>query len=619
MKITKLSISNFVCFGDDIEIDFTNKDEIIVLGSINSDSSVSNGAGKSMLLESVYWAITGKFARDSKILDVSRDMKQAGLVSVVFADNKNSIVISRERKGSKSSVTLIIDGDTQTFHNAKEGTDFILKYFHTNPLALQLSCFFGIKYNRFTLLSSNEKMDLIQNALNLSKWDNYKKLASEKMKEANLNLEKVNGQYSVLFARINTIKEKIKDTSQIIDDKTKTFIKGRAKFEQEIADNENILEQSRKDLDDLNKAKVTAEMFLDEHNKSSVVTELSSKEKELIQIKTQTLSELKQNRDASKKIFDDMKKGSVVACPECKRPFLADDINKYKHKSVEITARLEDDSEKLGNKLKLIDDKYDKLESKKKSYSKKRDVLSSALVKARKDFDEFFSAFRELENTVKDLKNKNPQKELEDEIKGLTAVLEHCKAEDVSTQKALVESEKQILVLTEGKDYSSFWYDGFNKIRESVLNKFMIYFTQTIKEMAVDSGLMFDDIVVEVSTSGGEKVKRASLDMYLLRGDDRLPISALSEGESRRFDLCCFYALRQILTDSSPVKFNWVVLDEPLNGLDESGRQYMHELFSKIDSNNQLFIIDHDGNFQGRFQNKVLVKKLNGISFANWE
>ena len=100
----------------------------------------------------------------------------------------------------------------------------------------------------------------------------------------------------------------------------------------------------------------------------------------------------------------------------------------------------------------------------------------------------------------------------------------------------------------------------------------------------------------------------------MVRNGNKMGLDALSEGETQRVDLACFFTFSLLIEKSLgfPVEFN--VLDEPLSGLDYEGRQAVFNIISELSKDRQIFTIDHDANFQDLFSDVIVVHKENGVS-----
>ena len=67
MKINKVEVNNFYSIKD-ATINFDKYKGLVLVEGKNKDTGGSNGAGKSVLIESVVWGLFGKTIRKSTII-----------------------------------------------------------------------------------------------------------------------------------------------------------------------------------------------------------------------------------------------------------------------------------------------------------------------------------------------------------------------------------------------------------------------------------------------------------------------------------------------------------------------------------------------------------------------
>jgi DNA repair exonuclease SbcCD ATPase subunit len=59
---------------------------------------------------------------------------------------------------------------------------------------------------------------------------------------------------------------------------------------------------------------------------------------------------------------------------------------------------------------------------------------------------------------------------------------------------------------------------------------------------------------------------------------------------------------------------NPVIMDEPFEGLDATGREIVIELLNKLSMSRQIWVIDHMSESKSMFSTIVRIEKRNGIS-----
>ena len=104
------------------------------------------------------------------------------------------------------------------------------------------------------------------------------------------------------------------------------------------------------------------------------------------------------------------------------------------------------------------------------------------------------------------------------------------------------------------------------------------------------------------------------MSVIVTRGNDRISINSLSEGEAQRVDLACFFALSHLIQYTLDFPVDFCVLDEPLNGLDSDGKSCIFDIIMDLSGSKQVIVIDHDGNFKDRFEDVIKVQKDEMVS-----
>jgi DNA repair exonuclease SbcCD ATPase subunit len=195
------------------ELDFTQFDMAIVVGSNDTgDDHISNGVGKSSLLDAIRWVIYGKHRFHIKKRVIKRG-RVACSVTFVFRiqDNTYKIVRKMSQRAASSEVSLLVqDGqnwrdlscDTATATGEKieelvglsHDTFVNSVYFQQNELM------------RFAAATANQKKEILKESLGIEVWDRYQDKAKEIAR-------RFSAQASVLDDRIKSFGDLDRDFS----------------------------------------------------------------------------------------------------------------------------------------------------------------------------------------------------------------------------------------------------------------------------------------------------------------------------------------------------------------------------------------------------------------------
>ena len=167
MKIKKLQIKNFLSV-QKASIDFTKFDSLTIIKGKNLDTGGSNGAGKSTIVEAIYFALTGKTLRKSTEASLVNTKAKKGLEVSVQIEKADGTQISIYRSKKPTKMQVWVDGNDVTAGH-RDGSQARLDELIGAPhKVLAASMFFGQSNDlNFLDASPTVKRDIIRNFLNL--------------------------------------------------------------------------------------------------------------------------------------------------------------------------------------------------------------------------------------------------------------------------------------------------------------------------------------------------------------------------------------------------------------------------------------------------------------------
>jgi DNA repair exonuclease SbcCD ATPase subunit len=106
----------------------------------------------------------------------------------------------------------------------------------------------------------------------------------------------------------------------------------------------------------------------------------------------------------------------------------------------------------------------------------------------------------------------------------------------------------------------------------------------------------------------------AKFSEHLMMDGRPVSIGSLSGGEFRALSLCVDFALVDVMERQFGIAMSPIILDEPFDGLDGAGREFIMELLEKFSSDRQVVVIDHTSEVKSMFSKVLTVEKRNGVS-----
>lgn len=167
MKIKQLQIKNFLSV-QKASIDFTEFDGLTVIKGKNLDTGGSNGAGKSAIVEAIYFALTGKTLRKSTEASLVNFKANKGLEVSLLIEKGDGTEVSIYRSKKPTKMQVIVDGHDVTAGH-RDGSQARLDELIGAPhKVLAASMFFG-QSNDLNFLDASPvvKREIIRNFLNL--------------------------------------------------------------------------------------------------------------------------------------------------------------------------------------------------------------------------------------------------------------------------------------------------------------------------------------------------------------------------------------------------------------------------------------------------------------------
>ncbi len=655
--VKKVYFSNFLSFGDNNEIDYTELDGITVI-----ESTPKNFGGKSTssvdLLMFLFFNTTTKTKTAGEIFNKFTDKDEVSVRGEINIDG-DDYVIERKliRKKSKSGDYTVTnklefykrkeDGaienlsgeqrrETEAFIESAIGSeeDFLSTIMTTGNNLEQLieskPTARGQILTKFLGLESlRDKEEIAKNIYN----DWSKKLVSNTYNTTQLEIDNTNYQDSITNSEneIERLNLDLKRLDKILNDlnnrKDEILSSRNSNVDQELIKTNPILLQ--REIDD-----ITSQRDSSKRNSESVIViepskyydedqhkELRSKMSEIQGIDSAYKFE-KSNKD---KLIKQLTEGTI--CPTCKRALddvnHSDEIDNLKREIENIIKEIETNQKEF-DKLRKTADEFETFKTELETYEKNK------LRKARYELE---IEQKQLEIDVKQTKlnnYENNKKKLEEnqkidaEIIALRSKIETSNA-DIRVANTSIEKHKGNITMV--KDKISINEDLIKKIKseEELSSVFKTYLTiygkngiskvimknmipllnQELYRLLVDSC----HFILELNVNDKNEVEFVMIDT-----ETRIvkPLNAGSGYERTISSL----ALRSVLSKiSSLPKPNIVVMDEVFGKIADENLDMVGEFFKKIKNYfEHILVISHNSLIRNWSDNIIMIKKEENIS-----
>lgn len=117
----------------------------------------------------------------------------------------------------------------------------------------------------------------------------------------------------------------------------------------------------------------------------------------------------------------------------------------------------------------------------------------------------------------------------------------------------------------------------------------------------------------ETTTQSGKTKKSITLNVTV-GGNTTSLHAGLSGGMKTVVMLATDLAVAKVVAQRSGLEPNWLILDEPFDGLDSTSREAMLEMLAREAQEKVIIVVDHSVDTSGMFQHILKVTQINGIS-----
>jgi DNA repair exonuclease SbcCD ATPase subunit len=638
MRFQHVEIANFLSFGERQIVSLEHQGLLAVFGdNLDSKGADSNGAGKSTISEAIVWALYGETMRGYRGDDVvNRNVGKDCRVTLAVEDSGWKYLITRTRKASgkkPNDLTLhIIEqagardisagtvADTQALIQVMVGMDCT-----TFTQAVMLS--HGTR--SFAQMTDREGKEVLEDIMRTSTLSAAQVRTKEKVVTRSNELAQINSRRQQLVDRIaneetrlNKLKADGAQHSAIIENRRLELISRRAELETQLDD---IYTNTGLDsLISLRDHQISQLTMLE-----NALAAIQTKEVMLAHERGDKLAELERAAGEivgrMRQVEQDLQTFNELVgkpCPTCKQvltPDAADACMQQWQAEIAKTKPKLKDLEKRKTKLdsqhkKAVGEFAADKAALEKDVSSHRGMLQGTMTAVHRRGNEL----RLICDYEQQAFNLNEEIEaLDPENNPYQSLIDNAAVELTRFRKELRSAQQQAHVLEVQLQHLNFLVTAFGNqgLKSYLLDNVVPVLTERAQHyIDILSG---GDITIRFATqttlkTGSQKeqfqvqaVNRFGADVY----------AGNSEGEKRRVDLAVGWALGDLAATRASKAIRFKGLDEPFTNLDETGEDAVIRLLHSVASEYEtIMVITHSAHLQSQFQNRLIVRKQNGLS-----
>lgn len=635
--------------------------------NLDDDEQESNGAGKSVLIEAVSYAILGSGLKKTVDADLIRNGEKSAYIRFELENSRNNslLVIEREinlRTTSKLNIWLNGIDQKDKFATVPDGNKLILDLIGISRKdLLNYYIISKEKYISFYSSSDNDKKEVIARFSKSDSIDGIDKLIKAKLDEFDVELKEFNDQIVSIDATIKVYNDQIEEEKNT--DKEKLKSEQILQYQDQIVRNHHEISNKEFDVRWLEDANVILnnqvkryDKIIGEYNrqiellkKVDYTKELSTIDLKETKIKKEETAKkaektsLETELEESKQTLRDLETGlkGLITCPKCNHEFIPDeefdveDARESKPIYEEGINLLQEGINDLKLVLNGFKAKYDALDKEREVYRKKvkefndqkaaidlkiqrcrnniksiNDPIKGLLKNYQTSITTYNTAIENLKaNNVKiqalidDLKNQK----IEDEIAKI-----QTKIKELDVQRRDIE-EKIGLKETEKFKHEQWIYNFEKKFKSYLANK-------SVKSINDQVNLVLNKMNsnLRIQLEGYSILKngdlREKITSYIYRdGFNEGSFFKFSGGERGRIELSTIIAMQNLINlNNDNGGLDVLFIDEVLESVDGKGIQSIAKAAKKLNRN--VNIITHVNISSEREYNVVTIEKKNGVS-----
>lgn len=599
VKFVRLRIKNFILFPDET---ITFRPGLTLILGENLDEFDSNGAGKTVLKESISWTLFGETTSGETKVSM-KGVKTQNCFELTI--DGEPVTVTRTQSGGTTTLQIVTAAGDIT----KDSTTTISQAKLEQMLGMNAQvfrsviCFGGADHRGFASMTDKERKELFNQILHLDVWEEY-------AKKTHSRLVQVRGIQARLLAK----QEELNTKGNSLDSYLEGLLARRAALgDRPVPPAKSALTDSLvgdiaamlKEIENLRfraqeadlKVKAAVEIRNEIKLHQGVVTASSHNEADLMRRLDQAAADL---RDAKTGI-----------CPTCKQTVRNQDLmDKFLSQQKSLNSQLQAVRTKIAEsqeRISLLQSGDTGVDTNLPAMLR-REIAEKehAVNEARLSLDNLTSTMLrfELERSQYDAAAAEIEKSISEVVEARAEVVRERQECDLS----LITYHKYILVAEEAE--KMFGRAGIqNKIVVEIEAPFNGILRGFMRAFGYKGATV--DMVPKKKLASGEE--RDKIDIKITdRSGGKRSFSSFSGGERRRIDLVFFLSLNHLF--STHVQVNFLALDEVLNNMDKEGLDCMRSVLVDECPDKAVWVLAPTDSIEWAFDNRLQVRKENGVS-----
>ena len=244
VEFVSLESENFLSYKKlNIDFDKFNYHEPIAILGKNEDTKGSNGAGKSSILEVIYWGLYGETLRGSKVDSVvNRAENKNCFVNIKLKVNGEEYSLKRYRKHHKKGNRFYLNDD---YGDANVLGSWVEKNIVKSSTFKNIAIIDG-NISSFSKLRPSERKEIMDKILGFDVYEEKRKEIINRESEMKSNIDKHQLKIDLSTERIKNLTDEKNNLERAIENFKKDYEEKKAKIKEEMAElRERIVEEQQ--------------------------------------------------------------------------------------------------------------------------------------------------------------------------------------------------------------------------------------------------------------------------------------------------------------------------------------------------------------------------------------
>lgn len=628
MKIESITLENYGPFYGSHNFSFENRGLVLVMGdNLDEPKMDSNGSGKSSIFDALDWGLFGKVPRGDHADSICNEEVKACSVTIRIRDDLgNPSQITRSR-GKKNDLVFVENGIDKTALDTKETQNLIEQYLGLDRDVFHAAVLFGqMDLNHYADATDSERMEILTKILNLDEIDELldKAKAHSAMKAE--VVRKIVADINAQTAVLDNIKSADYSTKINNWEETRRLEVLRLK-ELQASNQQHLMSMPPlENPDGLKIRLVELENQLAKIDDSASAFALTTLQNELVSVRLQTDYAQKLLLTMANQLAQqvDILNSPIQVCVSCgqavPRKHISDkiaDLEKGITEQKRIVNGWEIQLAQLSARIEVDQTIFDK-QVQENSKIRKEHTDEITEIKSRLSTIQYRMAENQkIKSTIDNLQTMIGTKQ--SEVNPYIVQREENAKRFTEVSAMIDKYEAELSNAEEKQRYLDFWVTAFGTkgLKSYILDSRLQELTDAANQWVkiLTGGTIWVQFESQKQTRGKKIVNSPDIRVCRWNPDGTISernFKSWSGGEKQRISFAIDFGLSRLIANRAKHRYDLLILDEVFRHLDRSGKEAVMEMLQALATEkNSLLVVEHDTEFQGSFDSKVLVQKQN--------